>query len=149
MSGICETVLQIRNIAIPNIKHIEVTSAYVPSEDSHSSLKLALFPSGSRLTLILLILWSKAMKIWKKNIQYPVLEFFMSWHQKLSVKSMSFRIWQIWVLILPLPLSNSGTSGKLHKLIEIEISHLWNERTIPALMSISNIHQLRDFSRNI
>lgn len=56
MSGICETVLQIRNIAIPNIKHIEVTSAYVPSEDSHSSLKLALFPSGSRLTLILLIL---------------------------------------------------------------------------------------------
>lgn len=56
MSGICETVLQIRNIVIPNIKHIKVTSAYVPSEDSHSSLKLALFPSGSRLTLILLIL---------------------------------------------------------------------------------------------
>ena len=46
MTGICETVLQIRNIVIPNRKTYQNNFCYVPAEGSHSSLKLALFPSG-------------------------------------------------------------------------------------------------------
>lgn len=45
-TGICETVLQIRNVMMPNTERIKVTSAYVPSEDHHSSLKLAFFLQG-------------------------------------------------------------------------------------------------------